>query len=285
MMPRMRRLVPCLLLAVVACKKPDAAAKVASLDAGPVPPPAAAEPATITVAAASDLTFAFAEVGKAFEAKTGNKVTFSFGSTGQLARQLGEGAPFDVFAAANVAFVDEAVAEGACDGASKALYARGKIVIWGKAGGPVTATTQLADLKDKKFVKIAIAQPEHAPYGKAAKQALEGAGLWKAVEAKIVYGENIKQTMQFAQTGNAEAAIVALSLAIVDKEGVYAPIDPAAHGPLDQALVVCSHGKNTGGGKAFTAFVGSDEGKAIMAKFGFSLPAATEGPAAPAATK
>ncbi len=234
--------------------------------------PADAPKGPVKVAAAADLTFAFEELGKAFEAKTGQKVVFSFGSTGQLAKQLEEAAPFDLFAAANVSFVDQVVKAGACDGAARSQYAQGRIVLWARAGGAVATTTSLKDLTDAKFVKIAIANPEHAPYGKAAKEALEAAGVWDAVQPKIVYGENIKQTMQFAQTGNAEAAIVALSLAIVEKDGAYSLIDPASHKPLDQALVVCKNGQNAAGGKAFADFVNSPDGRAIMNKYGFVLP-------------
>ncbi len=233
----------------------------------------------IKVAAAADLTFAFEEVGKAFTAKTGKAVVFSFGSTGQLAKQISEGAPFDVFAAANVSFIDEVVKAGACDEATKAQYARGLIVLWAKKGGAVTETTTLAELTDARFVKIAIANPEHAPYGKAAMQALETAGLAETLKPKLVFGENIKQTMQFAQTGNAEAAIVALSLAIVDKDGVYARIDPSTHKPLDQALVVCKHGPNVTGGSEFAKFVNSTDGRAIMTRFGFLLPGESAGEA------
>jgi molybdate transport system substrate-binding protein len=224
----------------------------------------------IKVAAASDLAFAFKEVGAAFEKKTGKKVTFTFGSTGQLAKQISEGAPYDVFAAANVSFVDEVVKAEACDGATKAMYARGRIVVWTKRGSaPVAALT---DLTDARFVKIAIANPEHAPYGKAAKQALETAGIWDAVKPKIVYGENISQTLQFAQTGNVEAAIAALSLAKAGDDGEYLVIDEALHKPIDQALVVCKRGVNQAVAKEFAAFVNSDEGRAIMKRFGFLLP-------------
>jgi molybdate transport system substrate-binding protein len=147
----------------------------------------AAETTEIKVAAASDLMFAFKDVGDAFEKQTGKHVTFSFGSSGNLAKQIANGAPFDVFAAANAAFVDEAVTAGACDGATKAMYARGRIVVWTKTGGPA-APASLADLEDERFKKIAIANPEHAPYGKAAKQALEKLGIWDAVRPKIVFG-------------------------------------------------------------------------------------------------
>lgn len=223
----------------------------------------------IKVAAASDLQFAFKAVGAAFEKKTGKKVTFTFGSTGQLAKQIAEGAPYDVFAAANVSFVDEVVKENACDGATKAMYARGRVVVWTKKGAEVAALT---DLADGRFVKIAIANPEHAPYGKAAKEALESAGLWDTVKPKIVYGENISQTLQFAQTGNVEAAIAALSLAKASDEGAYMLVDDKLHKPIDQALVVCKRGVNVAVAKEFAAFVNSDEGRAIMKRFGFLLP-------------
>jgi molybdate transport system substrate-binding protein len=225
---------------------------------------------TIKVAGAADLAFAFKEIGAAFEAKTGKQVTFTFGSTGQLAKQISEGAPYDVFAAANVSFVDEVVKAGACDETTKAMYARGRIVVWTKKS--TGAVTKLEDLTDPRFVKIAIANPEHAPYGKAAQQALESVGIWDQIKPKIVFGENVQQTLQFAQTGNTEASIAALSLATVTEDGAYLVIDEKLHKPIDQALVVCKRGGNTLVAKQFAAFVSSPEGRAIMKKFGFLLP-------------
>ena len=226
-------------------------------------------PGPLKVAAAADLAFAFDEVGRAFQADTGQRVTFSFGSTGQLARQIAEGAPFDLFAAANVSFVDEAVKAGACDPTTKALYARGRIGVWThKDVGGVKA---LSDLAHARYVKIAIANPEHAPYGRAAKQALESAGLWEQLVPRIVYGENIQQTLKFAQSGNAEAAIVALSLASVSKEGSFFLIEEQLHRPIDQALVVCRYGANAGGARSFATFVGSTRGREIMRRYGFVL--------------
>jgi molybdate transport system substrate-binding protein len=150
------------------------------------------------------------------------------------------------------------------------MYARGRIVVWTKKGS-VAPVAALTDLTDGRFVKIAIANPEHAPYGKAAKEAMESAGVWGKVKDKIVFGENIQQTLQFAQTGNVEAAVAALSLAMVS-EGDYFLIDDKLHQPIDQALVVCKHGVNIGVAKDFAAFVNSDEGRAIMKRFGFLLP-------------
>jgi len=232
-------------------------------------PDAQAKP-VIKVAAAADLGTAFQEVGQAYEKKTGQRVTFSFGSTGLLAKQIAEGAPFDLFAAANTSFVDDVVKAGACEGDSRALYARGRIVAWTKRDAPL-APASLEDLKDPRYAKVSIANPEHAPYGKAARQALVKAGVWDDVSKKAVYGENVQQALQFAQSGNAEVAIVALSLAI-SSGGRYLAIDPATHEPLDQALVVCKGTAPAADARAFAAYVGSDEGRALMKRYGFLLP-------------
>jgi molybdate transport system substrate-binding protein len=229
----------------------------------------------ITVAAAADLRFAFKEMGDAFEKKTGRKVVFSFGSTGLLAKQISDGAPFDVFAAANVSFVDDVLKTGSCEPDTKALYARGRIVLF-TTKEAAAKPASLGDLADPKFARIAIANPEHAPYGKAAKEALTKAGLWEKVSPKIVYGENVQQTLEFAESGNADAAIVALSLATVTP-GDYIAVDPRLHAPIDQALVVCKGAQEDKGAKepaarAFVALVGSEDGRAIMRRYGFLLP-------------
>lgn len=225
----------------------------------------------LRIAAAADLARAFEDVGRVYETRTGEKLTFTFGSTGLLAKQIREGAPFDVFAAANVSFADDVVKSGACLADTKTLYARGRIVVWAKEGEAPT----LASLGDKRFVKVAIANPEHAPYGKAAKQALEKAGAWTTVSEKLVYGENVQQALQFVQSGNAEAGIVALSLAIT-AGGRYLEVDETLHAPLDQALVVCkgdgAKGANVERGRSFANFVGSKDGRAIMKRYGFLLP-------------
>jgi molybdate transport system substrate-binding protein len=235
-------------------------------------PPADAVP--LHVAAASDLSDAFPAVGAAFEKSTGRKISFTFGATGLLAKQVEQGAPFDVFAAANLSFVDEAIAAGACEADSKTIYAQGRIVLWTKGdAGP--AVGSLADLERPEVVHVAIANPDHAPYGKAAKQALVKGGVWDAIAKKIVYGENVQQTLQFAQSGNAEVAIIALSLATVSG-GHATPIDASLHEPLNQAIVVC-HGSPESkrslepDARKFAAFVVSEEGRAIMGKYGFSV--------------
>lgn len=228
----------------------------------------------LRVAAAADLGDAFAELGRLHEARTGQKVVFSFGSTGLLAKQLKEGAPFDLFAAANVSFVDEVVTAGACDGATKALYAHGRVAVWSKKG-TVTPATSLADLADARFTRIALANPEHAPYGAAARDALEHAGLWATVQPRLVFGENVRGALQFAQSGNVEVALVALSLVVSDRENPWFLVNEALHAPLAQALVVCRRGRQVEGARKFAALVASPEGTAVMKRYGFVLPAAT----------
>jgi molybdate transport system substrate-binding protein len=233
------------------------------IPARPTPP--------VRVAAASDLGLAFEELGRVFEQRTGQKVSFSFAASGALAKQLSQGAPFDLFAAANATFVDSAIAAGACDGSSKALYARGHLVVWSKHGG--AKPSALSELASADIQHIAIANPEHAPYGKAAREALIRAGVWRAVERKIVHAENVRQALQFAETGNADVAMVALSLVARNRSGQVLAVDPALHGPIEQTLVVCKRGQNETGGREFAKLVASSEGQALLGRYGFGASA------------
>lgn len=248
-----RSLVAVLAIAIAACNR-----------SAPAPTP-------VRVAAAADLTLAFEALGRAFEQETGRPVSFTFGSTGLLAKQLGEGAPFDVFAAANASFVDQVVSAGACDGATKAPYARGRIAIWTKQG-TIAPPAGIAELAEARFTRIAIANPEHAPYGQAAREALEQAGIWATVAPRLVFGENVRQTLQLAETGNVEAAIVALSLVVNDEDDPWVLVDDTLHRPIDQALVVCRGGSEREGGEAFARFVTSAAGRTVMRRHGFVLP-------------
>src|ERR1041385_1673399 len=150
----------------------------------------------ITVAAAADLTPAFEELGREFEAATKTKVVFVFGSTGLLTRQIENGAPFDLFAAANVSYIDELDQKGLIIPDSKTIYARGRITLWTTNESPIRLQG-IADLARPEVQRIAIANPDHAPYGLAAKQALQSAGVWDRVQSKLVYGDNIRQTLQY----------------------------------------------------------------------------------------
>src|SRR5215213_3023037 len=165
-------------------------------------------PDELTVAAASDLTPAFEELGREFESATKTKIVFVFGSTGMLTRQIENGAPFDLFAAANVSYIDELDQKGLIISDSKAIYARGRVTLWTPNESPLRLQV-MADLARPEVQRIAIANPGHAPYCLAAKQALQSAGVWDRVQAKLVYGDNIRQTLQYAETGNVEVAIVA----------------------------------------------------------------------------
>jgi molybdate transport system substrate-binding protein len=228
-------------------------------------------PGELRAAGASDLVYAMEEIIPKFEAATGKRVTFVPGSSGQLAAQIGEGAPYDVFFSANVAFADDAVASGYCDGGSKRLYARGRIAMWAGADGRPELPAAIAGLADPRYQRIAIANPAHAPYGVAAVQALQGAGVHDAVAARIVHGQNVKETMSLAETDNADVAIIALSL-VAKTDGPHVVIPENLHAPIDQAMVVCTSGKATALAREFAAFMATPEARTILASYGFAVP-------------
>jgi len=230
----------------------------------------AADPPPLTVFAAADLAFAFKDLAPRFEQAAGTRVTLVFGSTGNFAHQLRQGAPADVFFAADESFVTALVAEGALLAETRTLYAQGRIVLATvKASGP--KLTELRGLLDPKVRRVAIANPAHAPYGRAAEEALRKAGVWEAVRGKLVYGENIRHTLQFLQTGAVDAGIVARSVASVP-EIDWVPIDPSLHAPLNQAAAVVRRSPRPELGLAFIQFVNGPEGRPIMKRYGFMLP-------------
>ena len=222
----------------------------------------------LTVAAASDLTPAFEEIGREFESANKTKVIFTFGSTGMLTRQIENGAPVDLFAAANVSYIDELDKKGLIIPDSKAIYARGRITLWTSDTSNIRLQG-IADLARPEVMRIAIANPDHAPYGLAAKQALESAGIWDRVRPKLVYGDNIRQTLQYAETGNVDVSIVALSLSMQSR-GRWTLIPEELHQPIDQGLGIIKTTKNEKAARAFAAFLAGPQGQAIMKKYGFS---------------
>lgn len=224
----------------------------------------------LTVAAAADLTQAFEELGREFEAANKTKVVFVFGSTGMLTRQIENGAPMDLFAAANVDYVNQLEQQGLIIPGTKALYARGRITMWTTADSALNLQT-IADLRRPEVKRIAIANPDHAPYGLAAQQALQKAGMWDEVKPKLVYGENIRQTLQYAETGNVDVAIVALSLSQQSK-GRWVLIPEELHQPIDQGLAVIKSTRNEPAARAFAAFITGPRGREILAKYGFAFP-------------
>jgi molybdate transport system substrate-binding protein len=238
----------------------------------------------LLVAAAADLRPAFEEIGAAFEAETGHRVLFSFGSSGQLAQQVIEGAPMDLFASADVALVERVLAAGVGDPESQATYAYGRIVIWSGStrwGG----WSDLGDLAaDGAIRNVAIANPEHAPYGRAAREALESVGAWDGIQPKLVYGENVADTQRLAATGNADVAIIALSLARASDEsgdGEWTLVDDGLHAPLQQELlVVASDPERAKVAARFADQVNGDGGREVMRRFGFLLPGEASPPEA-----
>ena len=225
----------------------------------------------LTVAAASDLTPAFAEIKREFESSHRIRVVFVFGSTGMLTRQIENGAPVDLFASANVSYIDQLEQKGLIIPGTKTIYARGRITLW-TPNDTNLRLENIADLARPEVTRVAIANPDHAPYGLAARQALEGAGVWERVKPKLVYGDNIRQTLQYAETGNVEVAIVALSLSM-QSNGRWLLIPEELHQPLDQGLAIMKSTKNEQAARAFAAFIGGPQGRAIMQKYGFSFPA------------
>ena len=233
-------------------------------------PPAGSLPVTLTVSAAADLLPAFEELGKLFTRESGIKVTFNFGSTGQLTQQIEQGAPVDLLAAANVSFVEELERQNLIIPDTKTLYAQGRITLWTRSDSSLKLD-RIEDLAKPEVRRIAIANPEHAPYGEAARQALESAGIWERVSSRLVFGENISQTLQYAETGNVDAAIVALSLS-VNSKGRWVLIPDQLHKPLNQAMAVIRSTRHEAEVRRFASFVNSTQGRLVMRRYGFILP-------------
>lgn len=240
----------------------------ANAASAPNNPAAATEP--LLVAAAADLQFAFTDIGEKFKEQTGQEIEFTFGSTGNLTTQIENGAPFDILAAANIAFVDRLKEQGLIIPDTQQLYAQGRIVLAVNREAGAQAT-EIQDLLDPAISRVAIANPEHAPYGKAAEEALQSAGLWDELQPKLVLGENVRQTLQFVQTGDAPVGIVALSIAEVP-EVTYTLLPAELHNPLNQSMAVIKATQNETAARAFLEFVNGPEGRPIMKRYGFLLP-------------
>ena len=224
----------------------------------------------LRVAAAADLTRAFTEVGRAFEKRTGQKVTLIFGASGQLTRQIENGAPFDVFASANEDYITRLDKKHLILPDTRHVYATGKLVLWTRAGGPLMPAT-LAGLTGSLYTRIAIANPQTAPYGMAAKQALEKAGIWDKIQSKLVIGENIQQAYQFAASGNADIALVSRSLT-TQGGGALRPVSETLYAPLRQTLAALQSSPRAPLAHSFVNFVTGKDGQAILKKYGFSPP-------------
>lgn len=228
------------------------------------------------IAAASDLQFVLSEIAADFQAETGQEVRLSFGSTGNFARQIREGAPFQMFLAADESFVSALHDEGLTEDAG-VLYALGRLVIIVPTGAALKADGKLDDLAaklaDGSLSRFAIANPDHAPYGARAKEALITRGLWDALEPKLVLGENVSQAAQFSLSGNVDGGIIAYSLALAPDlagRGDYALLPEDWHQPLRQRMVLLKNAGPTA--QAFYAYMQGASARAKMQAYGFTLP-------------
>jgi molybdate transport system substrate-binding protein len=226
----------------------------------------------IRVAAAADLKFAMEELSEQFQRQTGTKVNATYGSSGNVFSQMQNGAPFDLFFSADIGYPKKLEAANLAEPQTLYEYAVGRIVIWAPADAQMDVAKQGWNaLLDASVQKIAIANPEHAPYGKAAVAALQNAGIYNRVKAKLVYGENISQAAQFVQSGNAQIGIIALSLAnSPSMRGGKSWIIPGEmHPAIEQGVIVLKSAKNKDSARVFLEFVRSKEGQTILEKYGF----------------
>jgi len=197
-------------------------------------------------------------------------VVFSYGSTAQLAQQIENGAPFDLFAAADTEHIDNLVSARKLTGDSRAVYALGQLALW-IPDGERSGIRELQDLAKQPVHFIAVAQPQLAPYGRATTETLKNAALWEVTQPKIVYANSISMAKQMAATGNAEAAFTGYSLVLHDK-GTVVKIDPQLYNPIKQALAIVASSERIEEAKQFRSFLLGPEGRAILTKSGYLLP-------------
>ena len=228
------------------------------------------------VAAAADLKFALEQIAANFKTATGREVKLAFGSSGNFATQLRQGAPFEIFLSADEGFVYQ-LADAGKTVDRGALYAEGRLVLFAPTGSTLKPDANFSDLRaalaDGRIQKFAIANPEHAPYGRAAEQALKGQGLWDAIKPKLVLGENVSQAAQFAASGSAQGGIFAYSLALspaVGALGTYALLPSDWYAPLRQRMVLMKGAGETA--RAFYGYVQTPAARVIFRRYGFLLP-------------
>lgn len=232
--------------------------------------------AQITVAAAADLNPALAELAGAFQKQTGAEVKISFGASGNLFTQIKNGAPFDLFFSADESYPQQLIDAKLADRASLYRYAVGRVVLWAPASSTLDVEHRGFDvLLDPSVKKIALANPQHAPYGRAAEAALKHSGLYEKVADRLVLGENISQTAQFVESGNAQVGFVALSHAVapaMQGKGKYWVIPQEAYPPLNQAVVIISNSTKKKDAAAFLEYLKTPATVELLKRYGFSVP-------------
>jgi len=229
----------------------------------------------ITIAAASDLNFAFREIVADYEKTTGHHVRLSLGSSGNFFAQIQNGAPFDLYFSADIAYPRKLEEAGLTVPGSLYQYAVGRIVLWTGHESHIDVTKGFEALREPAVKKIAIANPKHAPYGRAAVAAMEYFKLYDQVKDKLILGENISQAAQFIESGACDIGIIALSLAIapaMKSKGTYWEVPAEAHPALEQGAVILKSSKQQESAKQFLEFIKGPQGQEIMKRYGFTLP-------------
>lgn len=229
----------------------------------------------ITIAAASDLNFAFKELVVEYEKITDNHVKLSLGSSGNFYAQIQNGAPFDLYFSADIGYPRKLEEAGLTVSGSLYRYAVGRIVLWAGTASRLDVSKGLDVLREPGIKKIAIANPKHAPYGRAAVAAMESSRVYESVREKLILGENISQAAQFIESGACEIGIIALSLALspaMNGKGAYWEIPAEAYPPLEQGAVILKQSRNQEAARRFLEFLKGPQGQDIMRRYGFLLP-------------
>lgn len=235
----------------------------------------AAQGETIAIAAAADLKFALDEIVAAFrKGNPGDRIDVTYGSSGKFYAQIRQGAPFDLFFSADIAYPRELHAAGMAASAVTP-YARGRLVVWSATLD--ADRLDLRQLADPAIARVAIANPKHAPYGRRAAEALRRAGVWNTVERKLVYGENVGQATQFVLTGNAQVGIIALALALsppLAGKGSYRTIPEELHEPLEQGFLITRRAADNALARRFAAYLATPAAQSVLIRYGFAPPGA-----------
>jgi molybdate transport system substrate-binding protein len=228
----------------------------------------------ITVAAAADLQFAMQDVAARFQKETGKTVKLTYGSSGNFFQQIQNGAPFDVFFSANLDYAKKLDAAGLTEPGSYYPYAKGKIVIWVRNDSKLDLSSGMQALLDPSIKKIAVANPEHAPYGQAAVAAMQNDKIYEKVKDKFVLGENISQTASFVVSGGADVGIVALALALspnMKDKGRYVEVPAGEYPPIEQACVILASSRNKETARQFLAFIKTPAIGDLLRSYGFDV--------------
>jgi molybdate transport system substrate-binding protein len=229
---------------------------------------------TLRVAAAADLQYALPDLAAQYEKPTGVKLAITYGSSGNFFAQIQNGAPFDLFFSADLDYPKKLSQAGFAESNSLQMYAAGRLVLWLPPDSPLDPNAGLKILLDPRIQKIAIANPEHAPYGRAAVAALQNAGLYDQIKPKLVFGENISQAAQFVQSGSAQAGLIALSLALSPamQNGKRWNIPANSYPSIQQAVVVLKSSSNKRAAVSLLAFLKTPQARATFERYGYAAP-------------